>query len=82
MRALEAGRDLVRATNTGISALVDHRGRVLGTIPSFQRGTLGGEITPRAGLTPYARLGNTPILALAGLLVVAAVVIARRRRVG
>jgi apolipoprotein N-acyltransferase len=81
MRALEAGRDLVRATNTGISALVEHQGRLLGTIPSFQRGTLGGEITPRAGLTPYARLGNAPILALAALLVAAAAVIGRRRRV-
>jgi apolipoprotein N-acyltransferase len=79
MRALESGRDMVRATNTGISAIVDHRGRLTGTIPSFQRGTLAGEITPRAGITPYARLGNVLALGLAAMMLAAAVLIGRRR---
>jgi apolipoprotein N-acyltransferase len=81
MRALEAGRDMVRATNTGISALVDHRGAVQGAIPSFQRGALSGEIQPRAGATPYGRFGNGPVLVLCALLVAGAVlgrVLARR----
>ena len=73
MRALEAGRDMVRATNTGISALVDHRGRVQGAIPSFQRGALSGDIQPRTGATPYARFGNLPVLILCALLVAGAV---------
>ena len=68
MRALENGRYLLRATNTGISAIIDQHGRVLGTVPSFVRGT-GRRGPPRAGRTPYVRLGNAPILALAALLV-------------
>ena len=72
MRALENGRPLLRATNTGISAIIDHRGQVLGRVPAFERGLFSATIQPRAGLTPFARLGNGLAIVLAGLLLAGA----------
>ena len=65
MRALENGRALLRATNTGVSALVDHRGRVLATVPLFERGAATAEIQPRQGATPFSDLGNAPAVGVA-----------------
>ena len=65
MRALENGKPLIRTTNDGISALVDHRGRLLQSIPQFTRATLEGTLTPRSGATPFNRFGNWPVLLLA-----------------
>ena len=65
LRALENGRPLVRATNTGISAIIDHHGRVLAALPLFERAALKGTIEPRVGLTPFAAVGSTPVLLLA-----------------
>ncbi len=75
LRALENGRALVRATNTGISAIIDHRGRVIGSIPSFVRGSYSAEIQPRSGLTPFSRWGSLPVLLIACLMLAAAVLI-------
>jgi apolipoprotein N-acyltransferase len=69
MRALETGRYLLRATNTGISAIIDQRGRVLGMVPSFVRGDFATEVRPYAGATPYVRLRNAPAIGLAAGLV-------------
>ncbi len=55
MRALETGRWLLRATNTGISALIDERGQVRARLPQFRQGVVKGRIVPRAGATPYVR---------------------------
>jgi apolipoprotein N-acyltransferase len=79
MRALETGRYLVRATNTGISAIIDHLGQVLVEVPSFVRGAVTAAVTPRAGATPYVRVGNWLAIGLALVLVVAAVAVGRRR---
>jgi apolipoprotein N-acyltransferase len=76
MRALETGRWMVRSTNTGASAAIDERGRVVSRLPVFTAGTLVEKVQPRSGLTPYARWGNTPAILLA--LVIGA--IAWRRR--
>jgi apolipoprotein N-acyltransferase len=64
MRAMETGRWMVRATNTGATAAIDPRGRVVSRLPDFTRGTLVQAIVPRTGMTPYARWGNIPALAL------------------
>lgn len=60
-RALENGRWLVRATNTGISALIAPDGRI--AVRSQQDATelMSGEVTPRAGFTPYARYRDPPL---------------------
>ncbi len=55
MRALEFERPFVRATNTGATAIVDHRGQVQAELPRHTRGVLMDEVEGRVGLTPYAR---------------------------
>ena len=55
MRAMELGRPMLRATNTGATAIIDHTGRVTQQLPRFTRGTLVGTYEGRTGLTPYAR---------------------------
>ncbi len=73
MRALETGRWMVRATNTGATAAIDATGHVVARLPAFTAGTLVADVTPRNGATPYVRWGNWPALALAaGLALFAA----------
>lgn len=54
VRALELQRPFVRATNTGATAIIDHRGRVVSSLARVQRGVLHGEVEGRTGVTPYA----------------------------
>lgn len=68
MRALETGRMMLRATNTGLTAIIDPKGRVLASLPLFKAGSLAGEIQGYAGSTPYVRWGNAPVLVLWGIL--------------
>jgi len=63
MRAIETGRDLLRATNTGITGLVDASGHVQDRLEPFEIGVLRGEVQPRIGATPYVRWGDGPVLA-------------------
>jgi apolipoprotein N-acyltransferase len=76
MRALELGRPMVRATNTGPTVIIDHRGRVTASLPRYTRGVLVGEVEGRTGTTPYAswagRFGLWPLWLFAiGILLVA-----------
>ena len=76
MRALEFGRPFIRATNTGDTAIIDHTGRVIQSLPRYTRGVLLGEVQGRNGITPYAwwvsRSGLWPLWLLAGLAVLLA----------
>jgi apolipoprotein N-acyltransferase len=72
VRAAEAGRYLLRATNTGVSAVIDPAGAVVDTLPSFEAGVLTATGRGHTGLTPYARWGNYPAV-LGALLVLAGV---------
>jgi apolipoprotein N-acyltransferase len=80
LRALELQRPMLRATNTGATAIIDHRGRVTHRLEPRQRGVLDGEFEGRTGTTPYAawagRLGLWPLFGLALALAAAC---ARRR---
>jgi apolipoprotein N-acyltransferase len=78
MRALETGRFMLRATNTGVTAIVDPRGAVAARLPAFTEGVLEGEVGGRTGATPYARLGNALAVGLA-LTVVGWAALTRRR---
>ena len=71
LRAAEVGRYMLRSTNTGVSAVIDPAGRVLGTLPQFVPGVLTETVRGYTGLTPYARWGNYPVV-LAALLILAA----------
>lgn len=84
MRALEAGRPMLRAANDGVSALIGADGAVQATLPRFKPGVLTGVVQPRTGLTPYARVGNAPVVSLCILLLagVNAVSFLRSRRRG
>jgi apolipoprotein N-acyltransferase len=79
MRALESGRAMLRATNDGVTALIDHDGSIVGRLPQFEPGVLAGHAVPRAGRTPYVRYGNAPVLVLVALALGAGA-LARRRR--
>lgn len=81
MRALEAGRPLLRATNTGVSSIMDHRGDVMAMSELNITDVVSAEVEPRAGLTPYVRFRNTPVLVLVLVATVGGVVwVARGRR--
>jgi len=67
MRALEAGRYLVRAANDGISAVVGAHGEVIARAPEFKPVVLYSSLVPLGGLTPYARVGNYLVVGLATL---------------
>ncbi|MDP4302503.1 apolipoprotein N-acyltransferase [Leptothrix discophora] len=54
MRTLELQRPMLRATNTGATVVIDHRGEVRHALPPHERGVLVGEVESRSGLTPYA----------------------------
>src|SRR5262249_12017845 len=64
MRALEAGRYLIRAANDGISGVIGPHGEVVARAPEFTPYVLKSTLTPRMGLTPYAYVGNWPIVSL------------------
>ncbi len=67
MRAIETGRFLLRATNTGMTGIVSPKGEVVDQAPLFQETALTGTIIPMGGMTPYARWGDKPVI---GLMVV------------
>ena len=79
MRALETSRYLIRATNDGISALIDEKGKVVETIPRFEKGVLSGTAVTMAGITPFMRFGSWPTLLLCLLLAVLPLVSRRRK---
>lgn len=68
MRALELGREIARATNTGYTAVVGVDGRIKAEIAPYQEGVLRAEVQPYQGLTPYAQWQRLPIVLLVGLI--------------
>ena len=72
-RAAEFGRFLARATNTGMTALIDNKGRIVEQLPPGEQLALHGKIILRNGATPYVRYGEWPALLSAVLLIVAAI---------
>lgn len=79
MRALETGRWLIRATNTGISAFIAPDGQVRARSGQYSTELMRGQITPRGGLTPYSRWGDGPLWMLAVTAVVVGLFPRRKR---
>ena len=77
MRALETGRPLLRATNTGITSAIEHDGREIARLPWFARGILEIEIVGRQGVTPYVRFGDPLAGIVAAVLLCVALLAAR-----
>ncbi len=76
LRAIETGRVMLRATNTGMTAMVHPDGSIAAALPPFTTAALTVEAQGRSGLTPYARWGN----ALALLIALGACMPALRRK--
>jgi apolipoprotein N-acyltransferase len=70
LRALETGLPVIRATNTGITAVLGSDGAVSRQLPQFTQGILSTTVQAYAGKTPYVRWGNLPILSISGLLLI------------
>lgn len=72
MRALETGRPMLRATNTGMTAVIRPDGEVQAVLSPFVTDVLEAQVQGYSGLTPYARGGNWGALLLALVLLLAA----------
>lgn len=70
MRALENGRYLLRGTNNGVSAIIDHRGRIIARTEQFVERTLVGDARAMLGHTPFTSFGSGPVIAGCALLLV------------
>lgn len=68
MRSLEVGRETLRATNTGISAVIRADGSVAQTAQQFQPAVINDKVRKRRGTTPYANAGNWPIIGISLLI--------------
>ncbi|MBC7548091.1 MAG: apolipoprotein N-acyltransferase [Polaromonas sp.] len=82
LRAIEFERPMLRATNTGATAVIDYRGQVTHSLPRLTRGSLQAEVQGRTGITPYAwwvgRLGLWPWWTLCSTVLILAWIRARR----
>ncbi len=78
MRALETGKPLLRATNTGVTSSIGADGREIASLPWYTRGILEVTVTGRTGVTPYVRFGDALPVAFAAVLLAAALM-ARRK---
>jgi len=74
--AIEAGLPLARAANTGISAVVDPVGRIVGSLPLASEGVLDAPLPRPIGAPVYARFGDAPTV----IIVLAALIVVMRRR--
>jgi len=77
LRALETGRMMLRATNTGVTSIIGVDGAVLQQLPQHQEGMLLGMVQGYRGTTPYVRWGNAAVLLL--LIAMAAYTWTRRK---
>ena len=68
MRALEAGRWMIRATNNGVTGLINPFGQITERIPQFEQGVLYGEVVPMHNLTPYLQWRSWPLIILCVVL--------------
>ena len=80
MRSLETGRPMLRATNTGTTAVIDARGRPVAWLPPYTRGELATTIQGTRGATPFIRFGNLTILIVALAALITARLLATRKR--
>jgi apolipoprotein N-acyltransferase len=64
MRALENSRYLLRATNSGITAIIDEKGKIISSLMPFTVGILQGEVLARQGKTPFNHWGDAPLFGI------------------
>lgn len=69
MRAKELGIGVIRSTNNGISAFIDHHGNVVARLPQFETAAMSATLSTVTGATPYRHWGDLPLTLLTGILV-------------
>jgi apolipoprotein N-acyltransferase len=80
MRALETGRPMLRATNTGMTAAIDPKGKVVAQLPPFRRDALTASVQGYGGATPYVLFGNSLAVGLAAVSLILAWLISRKMK--
>ncbi|CAA6806183.1 MAG: Apolipoprotein N-acyltransferase (EC / Copper homeostasis protein CutE [uncultured Thiotrichaceae bacterium] len=70
-RSLETGRFMLRATNNGVSAIIDEKGQFVATAEQYIDVVLAGFAQPMTGATPYVRFGNWLLIILLSLILLA-----------
>jgi apolipoprotein N-acyltransferase len=80
VRALENSRWVIRGTNNGITAMINHRGEVVNKLPQFEEGVLVEKVQAMSGHTPFQTYGSLPILLMAALMITGS--IGSRRKSG
>ncbi|HEU0233678.1 MAG TPA: apolipoprotein N-acyltransferase [Gallionella sp.] len=68
LRALESGRMMLRATNTGVTSIIGADGKVLQQLPQHREAVLNGMAQGYQGITPYVRWGNAAVMLLIALM--------------
>jgi apolipoprotein N-acyltransferase len=68
-RAIETGRMMLRATNTGVTAFINEKGKVMNKLPQFKSGSLTQNVQGFNGSTPFIKYGHFPILILCFLII-------------
>jgi apolipoprotein N-acyltransferase len=70
MRAIENAKPVMRATNNGITALVDHRGKIYQQLNQHTQGVLTGQVILYSGETPFSKYGSWPIVLFSLMILV------------
>jgi apolipoprotein N-acyltransferase len=79
MRAMETGRYMLRATNNGISAIINEKGKIVAQLPQFEPRALSGRARLFSGATPYVLYGNKVIVILCFLMAVISTVLEKSK---
>ena len=80
MRAIETGRYLLRATNTGISAIIDEKGNIVGKTGQFEPDAVAANVPLFTGSTPYVLAGDKPVVILSLVLLLLALLFSEPQR--
>lgn len=78
MRSLETRRPMLRATNTGATAVIDQHGRIVAQLAPYTRGTLSASVQGYRGWTPFILAGNASFIIAAVLMLFSAWLLSRK----
>ncbi len=73
MRTIETGRYMLRATNIGVSGIINEKGKIIATAPAYTTTVIKGEAQPFVGATPYVKMGNWLIIGILSSILVFAI---------
>ncbi|SAL52338.1 apolipoprotein N-acyltransferase [Caballeronia humi] len=80
MRSIETGRPMLRATNTGMTAVIAANGEVVSKLPTYTTGTLEAHVQGTSGRTPYVTSGNLTVIVVSLVLLALGFAFAPSRR--